>query len=84
MAELTTAWMLGCVCGFFLGATVAGRRRQTYHELMSGGNLGAQPLIFNDCRNMRGNGIGGPTKPKPDIIQKPQFPAPRKITDNFL
>ena len=34
MAELTTAWMLGCVCGFFLGVTVAGRRRPTCRELM--------------------------------------------------
>jgi hypothetical protein len=23
MSNLTTAWMLGCVCGFFLGVTVA-------------------------------------------------------------
>jgi hypothetical protein len=84
MAELTTAWMLGCVCGFFLGATVAGRRRPTCRELMSGGNLGAQPLIFNEGRTMRGNGVGGPTTPKPNIIPKPQFPAPRKVTDNFF
>jgi hypothetical protein len=35
MAELTTAWMLGCVCGFFMGVTVAGRRRPTCRELMS-------------------------------------------------
>jgi hypothetical protein len=35
MTTLTTAWMLGCVCGFFLGVTVAGRRRPTCRELMS-------------------------------------------------
>jgi hypothetical protein len=34
MAELTTAWMLGCTCGFFIGVTVAGRRRPTCRELM--------------------------------------------------
>jgi hypothetical protein len=34
MTELTTAWMLGCVCGFFMGVTVAGRRRPTCRELM--------------------------------------------------
>lgn len=84
MNTLTTAWMLGCVCGFFLGATVAGRRRPTCRELMSGGNLGAQPLIFNEGRTMRGNGVGGPTTPKPNIIPKPQFPAPRIIRDDFL
>ena len=33
MIELTTAWMLGCVCGFFMGATMAGRR-PTCRELM--------------------------------------------------
>jgi hypothetical protein len=33
MAELATAWMLGCVCGFFMGVTVA-RRRPTCSELM--------------------------------------------------
>ena len=34
MSNLTTAWMLGCVCGFFLGVTVASRRRPTCRELM--------------------------------------------------
>ena len=34
MSTLTTAWMLGCVCGFFLGVTVASRRRPTCRELM--------------------------------------------------
>jgi hypothetical protein len=34
MAELATAWMLGCVCGFFLGVTVASRRRPTFRDLM--------------------------------------------------
>jgi hypothetical protein len=28
MTTLTTAWMLGCVCGFFLGVTVASGRRR--------------------------------------------------------
>jgi len=33
--ELTIAWMLGCVCGFFMGVTVAGLcRRPTCRELM--------------------------------------------------
>lgn len=30
----------------------------------------------------RGNGSGGPTTPKPDIIPKPQFPPPRTIQGN--
>jgi hypothetical protein len=35
MSNLTTAWMLGCVCGFFLGVTAQGwRRRSTCRELM--------------------------------------------------
>jgi hypothetical protein len=35
MAELTTAWMLGCVCGFFVGVTVAAsQRRPSCRELM--------------------------------------------------
>jgi hypothetical protein len=34
MSNLTTACMLGCVCGFFLGVTVASCRRPTCRELM--------------------------------------------------
>lgn len=34
MTELTTAWMLGCVCGFFMGVTVTSGRRPTCRELM--------------------------------------------------
>jgi len=34
VTELTTAWMLGCVCGFFMGVTVSYRRRPTCRELM--------------------------------------------------
>ena len=35
MSNLTTALMLGCVCGFFLGVTAQGwRRRPTCRELM--------------------------------------------------
>ena len=35
MSNLTTACMLGCVCGFFLGVTAQGwRRRPTCRELM--------------------------------------------------
>jgi hypothetical protein len=52
MTTLTTAWMLGCVCGFFLGVTVASRRRPTCRELLMppprGGNLGATPFIHNE------------------------------------
>lgn len=84
MTELTTAWMLGCVCGFFMGVTVAGRRRPTCKELMSGGNLGVQPLILNEGRTQRGNGNGAPATPKPNIIPKPQFPPPRTIRGDFL
>jgi hypothetical protein len=34
MTTLATAWMLGCVTGFFMGVTVASRRRPTCRELM--------------------------------------------------
>jgi hypothetical protein len=43
MSNLTTAWMLGCVCGFFLGVTVASRRRPTCRELMR-----ERPPTFTD------------------------------------
>ena len=131
MAELTTAWMLGCVCGFFMGVTVAGRRRPTCRDLMrdpdrsGSGNCvplppappysstaiawraeEAQRAIDTSARirrtaelyarlvdpslgkpwdeghTQRGNGSGGPTTPKPDIIPKPQFPSPRTIQGN--
>lgn len=38
MTTLTTAWMLGCACGFFLGVTAASRRRPTCRELMRNPN----------------------------------------------
>jgi len=28
--------------------------------------------------------LGGPSKPKPNIIPKPQFPSPQKIREDFL
>jgi len=34
MTTLATAWMLGCVTGFFMGVTVASLRRPTCRELM--------------------------------------------------
>jgi len=34
MSTFTAAWMLGCVTGFFMGVTVASRRRPTCRELM--------------------------------------------------
>jgi hypothetical protein len=37
-----------------------------------GGVIGRPPLIFNEGSTQRGNGNGGPTTPKPDIIPKPQ------------
>lgn len=39
---------------------------------------------FDEGRVQRGNGKGGPTTPKPNIIPKPQFPSPRSIRDDFL
>jgi hypothetical protein len=71
VTELTTAWMLGCVCGFFMGVTVAGRRRPTSEP----------PLRFRRS----GDGYGsGPTTPKPGITPKPQFPPPQIIREDFL
>jgi hypothetical protein len=32
----------------------------------------------------RGNGNGGPSREKPSIIPKPQFPPPRIIREDFL
>jgi len=120
MAELTTVWMLGCVCGFFIG--VAGRRRPTCRELMrdpdrrptfaellmppprdrdpdwrrsfnhentnrpSGPpplNLRrSEPVRMDEGRTMRGNGNGGPTTLKPDLIPKPQPSGGRLIGPN--
>lgn len=34
MTQLGTAWMMGCVTGFFMGVTLAGRRRPTCREMM--------------------------------------------------
>lgn len=63
-------------------------RQPSFAELLMplprGGNIGAQPLILNEGRTVRGNGNGGPTTPKPNIIAKPQFPNPRLIREDFL
>ena len=78
MTELTTAWILGCVCGFFLGVTVARSprdrdpdwRRSFNHENTNRPS-GLPPLKF---RRSGDPGAVRPTTPKPDIIPKPQFP----------
>ena len=66
MTTLATAWMLGCVCGFFMGVTVAGRRKPTCRELMR--DPDRQPsfaeLLMSPSR--------APATPKPDIIPNPQ------------
>ena len=40
-----------------------------------GGVLGRPPLIFTEGRTQRGNGNGGPTTPKPEIIPRGQWPG---------
>lgn len=52
MTTLTTAWMLGCVCGFFLGVTVAGRRRPTCRELMSK-HYSSAAIAWRDAETQR-------------------------------
>jgi len=39
---------------------------------------------FTEGPVQRGNGTGGPTTPKPNIISKPQFPPPQIIREDFL
>ena len=96
MTELTTAWMLGCVCGFFMGVTVAGRRRPTCRELMRDRDPDWRRSFNHENINrptsepplrLRRSGDGyssGPTTPKPDITPKPQFPPPQIIREDFL
>ena len=80
MTTLTTAWMLGCVCGFFMGVTVAGGRRPTCRELMR--DPDRQPSFAELL--MPPSSDRAPATPKPDIIPKPQFPPLRKIREDFL
>ena len=97
MTTLATAWMLGCVCGFFMGVTVAGCRKPTCRELMRDPDRqpsfaellmppprGGELVRMDEGHVQRGNGNGAPATPKPDIIPKPQFPPPRKIREDFL
>ena len=85
MTTLATAWMLGCVCGFFMGVTVAGCRKPTCRELMRPAVWRSGELVrMDEGRVQRGNGNGAPATPKPDIIPKPKFPPPRKIREDFL
>jgi hypothetical protein len=56
VTTLATAWMLGCVCGFFLGVTVASRRRPTCRELMRDRNR--QPTFAELLMPQRGGNIG--------------------------
>ncbi len=64
---------LGLTLGYWLGLIVG---RSAYHKpsLAKGGNIGTNPLILNEGRTIRGNGVDGPYQPKPDITPKPQFP----------
>ena len=85
MTTLATAWMLGCVCGFFMGVTVAGCRKPTCRELMRPAAWRSGELVrMDEGRVQRGNGNGAPATLKPNIIPKPQFPPPRKIREDFL
>lgn len=84
--SLVTAWMLGCVSGFFIGVTVATiQRRPTCRDLMRNPEQRHRKFIrMDEGRIQRGNGSGEPTSPKPEINPKPQFPSPRIIRDDFL
>jgi hypothetical protein len=62
-------YILSCIAGGFLAGWVA---RSQLEKRWRGGSLGRDPLVMNEGRVQRGNGSGGPTTPKPDIIPKPQ------------
>ena len=70
MTDFLIGLMLGSATGFLIG--LVGRHRL----LARGGNIGTNQLIFNEGRTIRGNGNGGPTTPKPDIIPMPQCSPP--------
>lgn len=97
MTELTTAWMLGCVCGFFLGVTVDGRRRPRCCELMRERQpTFAELLMPLPCdrdpdwrRSFNHENTNRPSEPPPLKFRrsepvKPQFPSPRIIREDFL
>jgi hypothetical protein len=71
MNTLATAWMLGCLTGWFMGITVASRRRPTCRELMR------DPVRQPSFAELLMPPHRRPSTPKPDIIPKPQFPPPR-------
>jgi hypothetical protein len=67
-------YTLSYVAGGFLAGWVA---RSQLEKRLRGGNLGRDPLVMNEGRTIRGNGNGGPTTPKPEIVPKPQPPGGR-------
>ena len=71
-------YTLYCIAGGFLAGWVA---RSQLEKRLRGGNLGRDPLVMNEGRVQRGNGSGGPTTPKPDIIPKPQPAGGRLIRE---
>jgi hypothetical protein len=60
MTELTTAWMLGCVCGFFMGVTVVRPLRDR------------DPDWRRSFNHENRNRPTGPPPLKPSSIPKPQ------------
>jgi hypothetical protein len=70
ITTLVTAWMLGCVNGFFIGVLIASRPKSPRIRLDEG-------------TVQRGNNNDGPTTIKPQIIAKPQFPPPQKIREGI-
>ena len=88
MTTLTIAWMLGCVCGFFMGVTVSRPPRyrdpdwrHSFNHENTNRPSGPPPL------KLRRSGDPGailPTTSKPNIVPKPQFPPPRIIREDFL
>lgn len=75
MSTLTTAWMLGYVAGFFMGATVASRRCPTCHKLMPPLRL-QRTVRLDEGHVQRGNRSGASYQPKPQIDPKGQRRTP--------
>jgi hypothetical protein len=69
-------YIIGLTLGYSLGILV-GRGLYRKCSLARGGNIGTNPLILNEGRTIRSNGVDGPYQPKPGVTPKPQSPPPR-------
>jgi hypothetical protein len=81
VTEIATAMAVALVVGWLSGLWVGGSSRRRAERLIRARNA---TVTFTPGPVTCSNRGDAPATPKPRIIPKPQFPAPRRIREDFL